>query len=188
MIQSSLSLSVFSLFFYNKEKSTLKHLCLPVNRWWLFFLSLSARSWSFLALFLDSGHSLVLMFFTPCLLSGFRNTTMGYHWGIVQPIHCVRSNVQHCMFFLQNTYKDASSWFHGLSSVRLYNMMYHNPPAGGSSAIQIECVHSCIAFCAFVCVKSYPVDYLLIVWRRMIPEPRLSVPASLGSLSTQEKT
>lgn len=79
--QSSLSFSVFfPFFFYNKENTTLKHLCLPVNRWWLFFLSLSARSWSFLALFLDSGHSLVLMFFTPCLLSGFRNTTMGYHW------------------------------------------------------------------------------------------------------------
>ncbi len=82
----------------------------------------------------------------------------GIPLSIVQPIHCVRSNVQHCMFFLQNTYKDASSWFHGLSSVRLYN--YHNPPAGGSSAIQIECVHSCIAFCAFVCVRSHPVDYL----------------------------
>jgi len=51
-----------------------------VKRWWLFFLNLRARSKSFLALFLDSEQRRVLIVFTPCFVSGLRNTTMGYHW------------------------------------------------------------------------------------------------------------
>lgn len=52
---------------------------LPVKRCEQVFLSLTACSYSLRALRLEPDSRRFLMVFTPCLLSGLRKMTMGYH-------------------------------------------------------------------------------------------------------------
>lgn len=52
---------------------------LPVKRCEQVFLSLTACSYNLRELRLEPGMRRFLMVFTPCLLSGFRKMTMGYH-------------------------------------------------------------------------------------------------------------
>ncbi len=110
--------------------------------------------------------SLVLMFLTPCLLSGFRNTTMGYHernsddpqqLGVMSARHACPSSTN--------------------------RIMKHQPGLAGSVRLrsraeqmewQLTKLSESILTRSMIC---------LMVWRRMIPELRWSVPASLGSLS-----
>lgn len=52
----------------------------PVNKWQQVFLSFKACSYNLRALRLELGIILCLMALIPCLLSGLRKMTMGYHW------------------------------------------------------------------------------------------------------------
>lgn len=68
----------------------------------------------------------------------------GIPLSVVQPIHCIRSDVQYCMLIL-NPHKNSVQTSPNSTELPLHisNMFYHSTPAGGSSALLVFRIASC---------------------------------------------